>query len=175
MEKMSLSELDGDLEGNRVRLSAVVTEAIGSLVDFVETQFARFGQGGDLADRGVEESDSARFEYLFNNTDESVRTQLLAGMDQSLSAVKTRMDQVVDKAGMILQENVARMTDVVFPEHVEGQEKSLDEFKEVKTKLESVQVAVETKNSALLPLLIITLLVAGADLVLNILRILGVL
>ena len=55
-----------------------------------------------------------------------------------------------------------------------GQEKNSEEFGEVKSKLECVQVAVETKNKAVLPLLIITLLIAGADLVLNILRILGV-
>ena len=45
---------------------------------------------------------------------------------------------------------------------------------EVHALLEAVQVAVETKNSAVLPVLIITLIVAGADLVINVLRLLGI-
>ena len=55
------------------------------------------------------------------------------------------------------------------------QEKTAEEFKELDTKLETLQYAVESKNSGLLPLIIITLLVAGADLVINILRIFGIL
>ena len=55
------------------------------------------------------------------------------------------------------------------------QEKTAEEFKELDTKLETLQYAVESKNSGFLPLIIITLLVAGADLVINILRIFGIL
>ena len=55
------------------------------------------------------------------------------------------------------------------------QEKTAEEFKELDTRLETLQYAVESKNSGLLPLIIITLLVAGADLVINILRIFGIL
>ncbi len=55
------------------------------------------------------------------------------------------------------------------------QEKTAEEFKELDSKLETLQYAVESKNSGLLPLIIITLLVAGADLVINILRIFGIL
>ena len=55
-----------------------------------------------------------------------------------------------------------------------GQEKSSEEFGEVKSKLEVVHVAVDTKIKAVVALLIVTLFVTGADLVLNILKILGV-
>ncbi|WP_148661906.1 hypothetical protein [Butyrivibrio hungatei] len=55
------------------------------------------------------------------------------------------------------------------------QEKTAEEFKELDSKLETLQYAVESKNSGLLPLIIVTLLVAGADLVINILRIFGIL
>ncbi|MCR4758130.1 MAG: hypothetical protein K5792_10060 [Butyrivibrio sp.] len=55
------------------------------------------------------------------------------------------------------------------------QEKTAEEFKELDTKLETLQYAVESKNSGLLPLIIITLLVVGADLVINVLRIFGIL
>lgn len=55
------------------------------------------------------------------------------------------------------------------------QEKTAEEFKEINSKMETLQYAVESKNSGLLPLIIITLLIAGADLVINVLRIFGIL
>lgn len=55
------------------------------------------------------------------------------------------------------------------------QEKTAEEIKELDSKLETLQYAVESKNSGLLPLIIVTLLVAGADFVINILRIFGIL
>ena len=54
-------------------------------------------------------------------------------------------------------------------------EKNADQFKEMDSKFEQMLVALESKNGALMPLIIITLLVSAADLVINILRILGVL
>ncbi len=55
-----------------------------------------------------------------------------------------------------------------------NQEKTKDEFKEVGRRLEAIQIAIETKNSAVVPLVIVTMLLAGADLVINILRLLGI-
>ena len=55
-----------------------------------------------------------------------------------------------------------------------GQEKESEEFKELNRRLEAIQVGLETKNSAVVPLVVITMLVALADLVINILRILGI-
>ena len=56
-----------------------------------------------------------------------------------------------------------------------GQNWNKDEFKEVARKLEAIQVGVETKNSALLPLTIITMLLVIADIAINVLRIFGIL
>ena len=91
---------------------------------------------------------------------------------KTVAALTDRLEQSetqVHDVGVQVYRNVQAVVE-------KGQEKNSEEFKEVKNRLESVQVAVETKKGgAVLPLLIITLLVAGADLVLNILRILGVL
>lgn len=59
-----------------------------------------------------------------------------------------------------------------------SQDKNAESFRELTDKLEAVQNAVEnnkiSQNKALTPLVVITLLVALADLVFNILRFLGV-
>ena len=55
------------------------------------------------------------------------------------------------------------------------QEKTEETFKEMNVKLEVLQTAIESKNNAVTPLLIVTLIVALADLVLAILRIFGIL
>ncbi|WP_155828080.1 hypothetical protein [Butyrivibrio sp. VCB2006] len=55
-----------------------------------------------------------------------------------------------------------------------SQDKNKEEIKDIQNRLETLQVAVETKNNALLPLTIITMLLVIADLVFNILRFLGI-
>ena len=55
-----------------------------------------------------------------------------------------------------------------------SQEKNTESFKELDSRLETLQYAVESKNKAVTPLVVITLLVALSDLVFNILRFLGV-
>ena len=89
---------------------------------------------------------------------------------KALTALTERLEKSenqVHDVGVQVYRNVQAVVE-------KGQSKNAEEFSEVKNKLETVQVSVETKNSAVLPLLIVTLLVAGADLVINILRILGV-
>ena len=54
-----------------------------------------------------------------------------------------------------------------------GQARENEQFAELYRRLEAIQVGVETKNNAVIPLVVITMLVAIADLVINILRILG--
>ena len=112
--------------------------------------------------RANEKEHRAAIEDARNSIQETGKT--IAALTEKIEQSETQVHDV----GVQVYRNVQAIVE-------KGQEKSLDEFKEVKQKLESVQVTAETKNSALLPLLIITLLVAGADLVLNILRILGVL
>ena len=91
---------------------------------------------------------------------------------KTVAALTERLEQnetQVHDVGVQVYRNVQAVVE-------KSRDKSAEEFKEVKSKLETVQVAVEsTRNGAVLALLIITLLVAGADLVLNILRILGIL
>ncbi len=53
-------------------------------------------------------------------------------------------------------------------------EKNYDEIKNIESKLEAIQVGVETKNSAVTPLVIITMLLVAADLAFNILVRLGI-
>jgi uncharacterized coiled-coil DUF342 family protein len=55
-----------------------------------------------------------------------------------------------------------------------SQDRNKEEIKDIQNRLETLQVSVETKNSALLPLSIITMLLVIADLVFNILRFLGI-
>ncbi len=55
-----------------------------------------------------------------------------------------------------------------------SQDRNKEEIKDIQNRLETLQVSVETKNSALLPLSIITILLVIADLVFNILRFLGI-
>lgn len=54
-------------------------------------------------------------------------------------------------------------------------DKNAEAFKDINKNFEQVLVGIESKNSAVQPLLIVTLLISAADLVINILRILGVL
>lgn len=55
-----------------------------------------------------------------------------------------------------------------------NQEKSKEEIKDIQNRLETLQVSLENKNNAVLPLTIITMLLVIADLVFNILRFLGI-
>ena len=90
---------------------------------------------------------------------------------QTVAASSERLEQSenqVHDVGVQVYRNVQAVVE-------KGQDKNSEEFKEIKHKVDAVQVAVKSKNNAVLPLVIITLLVAGTDLVINILRILGVL
>ena len=81
-----------------------------------------------------------------------------------------------------LEENDARIHDVGVQVYrnvqaivEKGQLKNKEEFSEVLKKLETLQVSVENKNNALLPVAVITMLLVIADIVINVLRILQVL
>ncbi len=95
----------------------------------------------------------------------------IAETKDSLSALSKRIDEnetKVHDVGVQVYRNVQAVVE-------KGQEKNSDAFKELNRRGEAIQVAIETKNNSVVPLLIVTLLVAGADLVINILRILGIL
>ena len=80
-----------------------------------------------------------------------------------------------------LEENQAKIHDVGVQVYrnvqaviEKSQDRNKEEIKDIQNRLETLQVSVETKNSALLPLTIITMLLVIADLVFNILRFLGI-
>ncbi|WP_026652308.1 hypothetical protein [Butyrivibrio proteoclasticus] len=94
-----------------------------------------------------------------------------SSLKQASDALTKRMDDSDTKIhdiGVQVYRNVQAVLE-------KNQEKNQDEFKELNRRLEAIQIAIETKNSAVLPVLIVTLIIAGADLVLNILRIIGIL
>ncbi len=107
---------------------------------------------------------------------------------EQLKAGETEHKKAIDEMGKTLEDLTKRMDDSDTKVHdvgvqvyrnvqaiVErGQNWNKDEFKDVAKKLESIQVGVETKNAALLPLSIITMLLVIADIVINVLRILGI-
>ena len=112
--------------------------------------------------RANEKEHRAAIEDARNSIQETGKT--VAALTERLEQSETQVHDV----GVQVYRNVQAVVE-------KSQDKNSEELKEVKHKVEAVQVAVDNKNNAVLPFVIITLLVAGTDLVLNILRILGVL
>lgn len=75
-------------------------------------------------------------------------------------------DVKIHDVGVQIYRNVQAVVD-------KHQEKTNEEFKELKTKLETMQVALEAGSGAQLPIIIITFLLVIANLVVMVLRILG--
>ena len=103
-----------------------------------------------------------------------------ASLEEAKASIQETKDTLDSLSGR-LDENETKVHDVGVQVYrnvqaivEKGQAKNEDAFKEIARKEEAIQVAIETKNSAVIPLLVITMLVAGADLVINILRILGI-
>lgn len=95
----------------------------------------------------------------------------LEGMREDTKVYSQKLEESQEKVhdvGVQVYRNVQAIVE-------RGQNWNKEEFKDVAKKLESIQVGVETKNSALLPLSVITMLLVIADIVINVLRILGIL
>ncbi|MBE5838690.1 hypothetical protein [Butyrivibrio sp.] len=108
----------------------------------------------------------------------NTQAEVESAISESVEAVSKKMEENFNKK---FDENSTKTHDVGVQTYRNIQailnkqeEKHQEEYKEIQKKFEEVHFAIETKNSALLPLLIVTLLVAGADLVINILRIFGI-
>ena len=108
----------------------------------------------------------------------NTQAEVESAISESVEAVSKKMEENFNKK---FDENGTKTHDVGVQTYRNIQailnkqeEKHKEEYKEIQKKFEEVHFAIETKNSALLPLLIVTLLVAGADLVINILRIFGI-
>ena len=88
----------------------------------------------------------------------------------SLSALSKRMDEndvKVHDVGVQIYRNVQAVVE-------KSQARNKEEFKEIDRKLESLLIISDSRNRFMLPMCIIILLVSGADLVINILRLLGI-
>jgi chromosome segregation ATPase len=99
-----------------------------------------------------------------------VLQQTREALDETRQLMSKRMDENetrIHDVGVQVYRNVQAVVE-------KGQAKESEEFKELGQKLESIQVGVETKNNAVVPLVVITMIIALADLVINILRILGI-
>lgn len=108
----------------------------------------------------------------------NTQAEVESAISESVEAVSKKMEENFNRK---FDENSTKTHDVGVQTYRNIQailnkqeEKHQEEYKEIQKKFEEVHFAIETKNSALLPLLIVTLLVAGADLVINILRIFGI-
>lgn len=108
----------------------------------------------------------------------NTQAEVESAISESVEAVSKKMEENFNKK---FDENSTKTHDVGVQTYRNIQailnkqeEKHQEEYKEIQKKFEEVHFAIETKNTGLLPLLIVTLLVAGADLVINILRIFGI-
>ncbi|RKM57806.1 hypothetical protein D6855_12210 [Butyrivibrio sp. CB08] len=136
------------------------------------------------AERTKQEAEQFKAQFDELKASEAEHKKAIDGALESLENLTKRMDDSETKVhdvGVQVYRNVQAIVE-------KGQDKELEEFetlkkklekseeavKELTNKLESIQVGVETKNSAVTPLLVITMLIAAADLVINILKILGI-
>ena len=136
------------------------------------------------AERTRQEAEQYKIQLEELKAGETEHKKAIDDMGKTLSDLSKRMDDSETKVhdvGVQVYRNVQAIVE-------KGQDKDMEEFenlkkklekseeavKELSNKLESIQVGVETKNSAVTPLLVITMLIAAADLVINILKILGI-
>ena len=122
----------------------------------------------------LEEIKQASVEYKaileeMRNDSDDYKNQLKE-MQEDYKAYKQKLeesDTKIHDVGVQVYRNVQAVIE-------KSQNKSKEDIKDLQNRLETLQVSVETKNSALLPLTIITMVLVIADLVFNILRFLGI-
>ncbi len=150
----------------------------GKVMDGFMDKLAEKVSASDII-RANQQAEAAETERLRQEA-EQFRTQLeslkesekehRAIIEQTRDSLNSRMDDSEAKihdVGVQVYRNVQAIVE-------KSQEKNTDSFKELDSRLETLQYAVESKNKAVTPLVVITLLVALSDLVFNILRFLGV-
>lgn len=109
---------------------------------------------------------------------------ILEDMRNDAGDYKTQLQEMKEETRQYkekLEENETKIHDVGVQVYrnvqaviEKSQDKSKEELKDIQNRLETLQVSVENKNNALLPLTIITMLLVIVDLVFNILRFLGI-
>lgn len=107
LEKMSIGDISGTVKGNEVKLAQVVTRAMTTLNRFIAGQMKRFEEGGDLTDKKDKKYED-KLELILNEESEATRSALINA--------KKELDTVVDETCEILQLNVTKMTESLFPE-----------------------------------------------------------
>ena len=150
----------------------------GSIMDGFMDKLAEKVSASDII-RANSQAEAAEMERLRQEADQ-FRIQVeqlkesekehMAIIEETRDSLNRRMDDSENKihdVGVQVYRNVQAIVE-------KGQEKNEESFKEMSSKLEAVLFAAEGKNKAVTPLLVITLLVAAADLAFNILRYLGV-
>ena len=150
----------------------------GKMMDGFMDKLAEKVSASDII-RANAQAEAAETERLRQEA-EQFRTQL-EQLKESEREHRAIIEDTRDSLTSRIEENETRIHDVGVQVYrnvqaivEKGQEKNAENFKELSSKLEAVQFAAENKNKAVTPLVVITLLVALADLVFNILRFLGV-
>ncbi len=86
--------------------------------------------------------------------------------EEYLKRLKESEDKIHD-VGVQVYRNVQAIVE-------RGQDRNKEDFAELEKKIETLQYAVENKNSAVLPITIITMILVLADLVFNLLKFFGI-
>jgi hypothetical protein len=154
-----------ELRENEKEHRAVI-EAAKDSIEAAKTSIEETGKTVSALSEKLRENETALSEKLREN--ETALSEKLRENEAAISEKLHDNEVNVHDVGVQVYRNVQAVVE-------KNQERNSDDFKEQARRLEAIQIAIESKNNAVLPVLIITLLVAGADLVLNILRILGVL
>lgn len=136
------------------------------------------------AERTRQEAEQYKIQLEQLKAGETEHKKAIDDMGKTLEDLTKRMDDSdtkVHDVGVQVYRNVQAIVEKGQDKEFEELEslkkkleKSEEEFKELSNKLETILVGVDTGNSGVKPLLIITMLIAAADLVINILRILGI-
>lgn len=150
----------------------------GRVMDGFMDKLAEKVSASDII-RANAQAEAAETERLRQEA-EQFRTQL-EQLKESEKEHRAMIEETRDSLNSRMDENETRIHDVGVQVYrnvqaivEKGQEKNAESFRELGSKLEAVQFAAENRNKAVTPLVVITMLVALADLVFNILRFLGV-
>ncbi len=132
----------------------------GTIVDNIMDKFAEKFSAQDM----IKANSQAEVETAISETVDALSKKMEENLGKKFDENSTKTHDV----GVQTYRNIQAILN-------KQEEKHVEEYKEIERKFEELHFAIETKNSAVLPIVIVTLLVAGADLVINILRIFGIL
>jgi archaellum component FlaC len=150
------------------------------------------------AERTRQEAEQYRAQLEELRAGEAERRKALDNVNEALAVLSKRIDEndtKIHDVGVQIYRNVQAVVEKGQAEELRQLQEVLDKLegnttdfsplsrklnrldesiKELETKLETIHVAVETKNSAAIPLMVITMLLAAASLIFNILVHLGI-